>query len=72
MLKGWCTRNLRREIQAYTRACEHLLSLDQQLTDEERDLLEYYLSELSRKYLSEKPTVRLRYPEAAAVEPSAT
>ena len=33
--------NLRREIQAYTRACEHLLSLDQQLTDEERDLLEY-------------------------------
>ena len=63
---------LRREIHAYTRACEHLLSLDQQLTDEERDLLEYYLSELSRKYLSEKPTVRLRYPEAAAVEPSAT
>ena len=63
--------NLRREIQAYTRACEHLLSLHEQLTDEERDLLEYYLSELSRKYLSEKPTVRLRYPEAAAVEPSA-
>ena len=64
--------NLRREIQAYTRACEHLLSLDQQLTDEERDLLEYYLNELSRKYLSEKPTVRLRYPKGAAVEPSAT
>jgi len=64
--------NLRREIQAYTRACEYLLSLDQQLTDEERGLLEYYLSELSRKYLSEKPTVRLRYPQAAAAEPSAT
>ena len=63
--------NLRREIQTYARACEHLLSLDQQLTDEERDLLEYYLSELSRKYLSEKPSVRLRYPKAAAVEPSA-
>ena len=64
--------NLRREIQAYTRACEHLLSLGEQLTDEERDLLEYYLNELSREYLSEKPSVRLRYPEAAAVEPSAT
>lgn len=64
--------NLRREIQAYTRACEHLLSLGEQLTDEEGDLLEYYLNELSRKYLSDKPSVRLRYPETAAVEPSAT
>ena len=64
--------NLRREIRAYTRACEHLLSLPERLTDEERDLLKYYLNELSREYLSDKPTVRSRYPEATAVEPSAT
>ena len=45
--------DLRREIKAYTRACEHLLSLNEQLTDEERDLLEYYLNELSLGNISQ-------------------
>lgn len=64
--------NLRPEIKAYTRASEHLLSLAEQLTDEERDLLGYYLNELSQEYFSDKPPLRLRYPETAAVEPSST
>jgi hypothetical protein len=41
--------NLRREVLAYTRACEQLLSVD----------LEYYLNELSREFLPEKPIVRV-------------
>jgi hypothetical protein len=51
--------NLRREILAYTRACEQLLSVDLKLSDDERSLLEYYLNELSREFLPEKPIVRV-------------
>ena len=57
--------NLRQEIRAYTRACEQLLSADGKLTDDERSLVEYYMNELSRELLSDKPTVRLRYKESA-------
>ena len=60
--------NLRQEMRAYTRACEQLLSVNGKLTDDERSLLEYYMNELSRELLSDKPTVRLRYSESAAVE----
>jgi hypothetical protein len=48
--------NLRREVLAYTRACEQLLSVDLKLSDDERSLLEYYLNELSREFLPEQPT----------------
>jgi hypothetical protein len=51
--------NLRREVLAYTRACEQLLSVDLKLSDDERSLLEYYLNELSREFLPEKPIVRV-------------
>jgi hypothetical protein len=51
--------NLRREVLAYTRACEQLLSVDLKLSDDERSLLEYYLNELSREFLLEKPIVRV-------------
>jgi hypothetical protein len=58
------------EIAVYSRACERLLSKEAPLTDDERSLLEYYLNELSREFLSDKPTVRLRYRESAVVEPN--
>jgi hypothetical protein len=59
-----------REIAAYTRACEGLLSKEGTLTEDERSLLEYYVNELSQRYLSDKPTVRLCYHESGSVEPS--
>jgi hypothetical protein len=59
-----------REIAAYCRACEGLLSKEGTLTEDERSLLEYYVNELLREYLSDKPTVRLRYNESGAVIPS--
>jgi hypothetical protein len=50
--------NLRQELLAFSRACEHLFSLGHTLTDEERSLLEYYVNVLSRELLSDKSTVR--------------
>lgn len=58
------------EIAVFSRACERLLSKEGTLTDDERSLLEYYVNELSREFLSDKPTVRLRYKESVVVEPS--
>jgi hypothetical protein len=46
--------NLRQELLAYSRACEHVLSIKAELTDEERRLLEYYVNELPREVLSDK------------------
>jgi predicted nucleic acid-binding Zn finger protein len=46
---------LRRELLAYSRACEHVLSIKAELTEDERGLLEYYVNELSREVLSDKP-----------------
>ena len=40
------------EICAWTNGCERLLSTELALTDDERGLLEYYLNEVSRKFLS--------------------
>jgi hypothetical protein len=40
------------------------------LTEDERSLLEYYINELSREYLSDNPMVRLRYNESAPVKPA--
>jgi hypothetical protein len=46
--------NLRPELLAVTRACEHLLSIRVALTEDERSLLKYYMSELSRELLLEE------------------
>ena len=62
--------NLRKEMRAYTRACEELLSINAKLTDDERSLLEYYMNELSRELLADKPTVQLRYNATQSVERS--
>jgi hypothetical protein len=57
-----------REITMYVRSCEGLLSREQLLTEDERSLLEYYMNELSRELLADKPTVRLHYHETVRVE----
>ena len=44
---------LRTELLTFTRACEHLLSIDFTLTDEERTLLAYYVRELSKEFLED-------------------
>jgi len=61
-------KNLRPEVLAFTRACEHLLSIEMTVTEEERIVLDYYVNELSREFLSAGPTVRIRMSEAAAVK----
>jgi hypothetical protein len=59
-------KNLRPEVLAFTRACEHLLSVEMTVTEEERIVLDYYVNELSREFLSDGPTVRIRMSESAA------
>jgi hypothetical protein len=44
------------EICDWTNGCERLLSAELALTDDERSLLEYYLNEVSRKFLSRTPS----------------
>jgi hypothetical protein len=53
--------DLRKEMRAYTRSCEELLCLNGKLTEDERSLLEYYVNELSREFLSHTATVQLGY-----------
>lgn len=60
--------HIREEIFSITRACERLLSTELRLTDDECSLLEYYMNELSREFFSDKPTVRIRMSEPAAVK----
>jgi hypothetical protein len=43
---------LSKEILAYSRACEHLLSTEITLNDDESSLVEYYIKEVSRKLVS--------------------
>ena len=57
-----------REIAVYTRACEGLLSKEGALTEDERSLLEYYVNELSREFLSAKPMVRHGDAETASIQ----
>ena len=46
-LKGWWTvLNLRPELLDFTRACERLLTKEVALTEDERDLLEYYVNDM--------------------------
>jgi hypothetical protein len=56
---------LRKELQDYARACEELLSVDMYspLTQEERDLVLYYLNEIAQKY-SQQHSGRNPYPTA--------
>lgn len=42
------------EIAAYTRACERLLSKEGTLNEDERNLLDYYVRELSREFFSDQ------------------
>ena len=58
------------EIAAYTHACERLLSKEGTLNEDERNLLDYYVRELSREFLSDRPTIRVRYTESVAVNPA--
>jgi len=46
------------EILAFTRTCEHLLSEELRLTDDELNLVSYYINELRRKFQTEN---RLAY-----------
>ena len=48
---------LRPELIAFTRACEHLLSDGVPLTDDERNLLEYYVNDVVRECLAHKSVV---------------
>ena len=45
--------HLRKEVLAFTRACERLLSVDMVLTEDEHLLFRYYMYELSQKFPSE-------------------
>jgi hypothetical protein len=51
---------LRPQILAFTRICEDLLSDEEPMTQEECHLLDYYVNELVREFLSDTPLVRLR------------
>lgn len=48
---------LNKDIIAYSRACERLLSTQVPLNEEECSLLEYYLQELSRKFDCSEATI---------------
>ena len=68
--RGGTMNHVCREIALYVRSCEGLLSREGLLTEDERSLLEYYIKELSRELLADKPTVRLRYNATVRTERS--
>ena len=43
---------------AYSRACEHLLSREITLNDDESRLVEYYVQEVSLKFVSPRPAMQ--------------
>ena len=49
---------LSQDILVYSRACEHLLSTEVTLNDDETSLVEYYVQELSRKFVSPAPNMQ--------------
>ena len=50
--------NLRPELLALTRACESIyLSNGMKLTEEERNLLEFYINDMVREFLSDRSIV---------------
>jgi hypothetical protein len=59
---------IRHEVFSVTRACERLISTELTLTEDERNLLEYYMEELSREFFSDKPAVRLRFTDPPPME----
>ena len=54
---------LSKEILAYSRACEHLLSIEITLNDDESSLVEYYVQEVSRKFVFPGPTMQKAAPQ---------
>jgi hypothetical protein len=62
--------HIREEIFACTNGCERLLSTDLTLSEDERSLLEYYVNEVSQKFLSPAPSTQ--YPMPFPSEPSST
>lgn len=44
------------------------ISIEMTVTEEERILLDYYVNELSREFLSDGPSVRIRMSESAAIK----
>jgi len=49
--------NLRPELLDFTRACERLLTKEVALTEDERELLEYYVNDMAREFLRDRSTV---------------
>jgi hypothetical protein len=47
-------QQIRKELLAYSRACEDLLSIEVTLNEEEHILLEYYFEELSKEFLQDR------------------
>jgi len=58
------------EVCDWTNGCERLLSTELVLTEDERSLLEYYLTEVSRKFLSR--TASNQHPMPPLTETSST
>lgn len=54
MVVNW-EYHIREEVFAYVHACEIFLSTELKLTDNERHLLEFYMSEVSRNFLPPAP-----------------
>ncbi len=58
------------EVCDWTNGCERLLSTELVLTADERTLLEYYLNEVTRKFLSR--TASNQHPMPLLIETSST
>jgi hypothetical protein len=54
--------HIREEVFACTRACEHLLNSELTLTPDERNFLEYHLTEVAQHYLVNLPSIEEMQP----------
>ena len=61
---------LSQDILVYSRACEHLLSTEVTLNDDETSLVEYYVHELSRKFVSPGPDYEKAAGQQSCTSPS--
>ena len=61
---------LSQEILVYSRACEHLLSTEGTLNDDESSLVEYYVQELSRKFVPPAPNMQKAAGQQSCTSPS--
>jgi len=62
--------NLRPELLDFTRACERLLTKEVALTEDERDLLEYYVNDMAREVTAKdiNENYRGNYPRLVALK----